>query len=634
MAKDKIEPDEVNKWFDEISISLKWRKPYEDTWRRNIDFLKGKVYDDTDEADRICVNMVYPYVRVVIPAVYSRNPDVLVNGRKRNDQNDELIRKRAELMQNLLRYYLKELDIKSEVKLCILDAILTGHAWVKTGYETQFTKEEKEISKKNETAASILLKALGVKESEEETEETPTYNEKITSESAWALRASPFDIIVPLLSRRPEELLWIDDRSICSYDEIMNNDDYYTKGLKPSANANQLLAALRGGNYNSSQFGDKLKYIIKHEIWDSTSKSVITLAEGFDKPLLVKPSEYTFLDSKYHPFKTLRFNELIDEFYPQTDIEPAEPQLEELNEVRTQMNNHRKRYNRRYISRPSAFDPQSKADLIQGDDGTIAETTPQMDDKPLQDIIQPLIDAPLPPEVYAVEIRTKDDIDNILGTNAYASEASGGARTATEASIIASQSRFRVEERVDQVGLFVEGILRNLAMISMYFMSKKDIYPILGTDAMYWEQKSSRRDIQREYDFEVAYGSMMPINREVDREQFLKLYVLAKDDPYYDQVKLRLQLARKFDLENPEDWLVPEIAAEIDKQRMKAAKLGLLLPGVEDRSGTSPGVGRVPDLGKRGGGILSDPQASGDVSGAEAEVPGGKGGTALADSPY
>jgi len=54
--------------------------------------------------------------------------------------------------------------------------------------------------------------------------------------------------------------------------------------------------------------------------------------------------------------------------------------------------------------------------------------------------------AQLPPEVYAVESRVKDDIYTILGTSDYASRASGGARTATEASIISLQTQNRVRE--------------------------------------------------------------------------------------------------------------------------------------------------------------------------------------------
>ena len=634
MGKTSMKEDEVNYWFKQIALSLKWREPYEKQWRHNIELLKGQVYDEVKDEDRICINKVYPYIRVVIPAVYSRNPDVLVEPRKRSQANDELRRKRAQVMQVLLRYYLKELDIKSEVKLCILDGILCGHAWVKTGYETQFTKEDKVKAEDNKNAVEKLMDALGMSTQEEEEEDTYTYNEKVTSESAWVLRESPFDIIVPALSRRPEELGWITGRSICPYEEVMENKEYFTKGLKPSANANQLLAALRSnGEYTKTSYGDDLKYVIKYEIWNEEDKNVITLADGFMTPLSVKDSGYTFLDSKYHPYRSLRFNELIDEFYPQTDLEPANAQFEELDETRTQMNNHRKRFNRRYLSRPNALDPQAKADLIAGADGTIVEVSTHADDRTLDDIVHPITDATLPPEVYAVEARIKDDIDDILGTNSYASQAGSSARSATEASIMASEARFRVEERIDQIGDFVEDILRNLAQISMYYMDKKQVSDIVGDDAKYWVQYDSRREIQREYDFGVVYGSSAPINRAVDREQFMKFYVMVKDDPYFDQAKLRLELSRKFDLENPEGWLVPQIAQEIDKQRMIAAKAGLLLPlpqGAENQSGTPGAPGRVPDLSKSAGGNLND---SGELGGMP-EIPGGAGGTALAPRAY
>jgi len=57
-------------------------------------------------------------------------------------------------------------------------------------------------------------------------------------------------------------------------------------------------------------------------------------------------------------------------------------------------------------------------------------------------------DAQLPPEVYAVESRVKDDIYNNSRNSDYASRASGGARTATEASIISSQTQNRVQREL------------------------------------------------------------------------------------------------------------------------------------------------------------------------------------------
>lgn len=625
---------QVGHWQNQIDLSLAWRQPYEDTWCRIIDYLKGSVV--LDDEDAIYINLVRPHVNVVIPAVYSRNPDVLVLPGRSSMVEDELVRKKAEVVQNVLKYYLRELDIKAEVKLCILDAIITGMAWIKTGYETEFETVEEELAEETETMISKALKYMGIKQEEKEEEEFDGFdNQKILYERPWALRTSVFDMIVPGLSRRPEELRWIGERIILPYDDVIANPDYNVDGLKPSVNANDLLQTLRGAKYNKLDFATDISYSILYEIYDRKTRYVYTLADGHPRALQCKPSKYTFLDSKYHPYLSLRFNEIIDEFYPQSDIEPAEEQLLELSEVRTKLNKHMRRYNRKYITRPGAFTPQAKADLRRAEDGTIVEHTDMFSETPLPDILHPVTDAAVPAEIYSVETRVKDDIFGILGTADYQSKASGGARTATEASIMATQSRFKVEERIDAVGIFVEHILRNLCLISRRFQDRESIAEIVGDDdAMYWDQTDDDNDLRNEFAFEVIYGSSAPISREIEKEQFMKFYAMAVNDPYYNQVKLRLELVRKSDLTNPETWLDDKIANMIESQRRVLARQGLLLEGVQNRAETPGSVGRVPDMGKRGERGPNDSSGLPERSDIRAQIPGGPGGTALARSPY
>lgn len=627
--KSKLSGEETSKWLDDISMSLVWRKPYEDVWDRVLDYFKGKYFKVLTDEEQICVNMVYPHVKVVIPSIYSRNPDVVVIPRRRDSVSDDIVRKRAQNMQSLLRYLLKSLDIKSEIKLCILDGILTGHAWVKTGYDTEFEKiAQEDYSEKS--VITNLLEKMGISEEDEEESEFQS-NEKIVSERPWALRTSPYDMIVPALSRRPEELPWISERIILPYEQVMDNPDYDTDGLKPTSNANELLSSLRGAKYNKIPLADKMQYVVLYETWCGKSGQVYTFADGHRrKPLEVKDSEYTFLDSRYHPYRMLRFNETPDEFYPMSDIEPAEPQLLELNETRSQMVTHRRRYNRRYITKPGAFDTNAKADLKAGADGAVIEVTSTYQDEPIESIMQPVTDANLPPEVYAVETRTKDDIYTILGTSDYASRASGGARTATEASIISSQTQNRVQERIDLIETFVNGIIRNLAQICQKYLDAEQIAPILGDDAVYWVQLNSRREIQGEYIYNIVYGSSTPINKDVDRAQFLQFYTLTKDDPMYDQEKLRLELARKFDLENPESWLSIEIQEQLEQARsivLRQTALGA--GGSKNRAATSQSAGRVPRPAAADTLPTGQPAGLGAARSMEPEVPGGTGGTAI-----
>ena len=612
---------DVRKWHRQIRCSLEWRKKYEEKWDRTIDALKGLYLDGQEDEDYITINMVRPHVNVVIPAVYSRNPDVLVVPR-RIDVEDEIIYRRAKLMQDLLRYYLAELDIKTETKLCILDAVLTGHGWMKTGYESEI--EEYEEGESAETLISRMLKKLGIKEEEEENEFK--FNEKVTSERVWSLRSSPYDIIVPVFSRRTEELPWIVERFIYPHDYVMSQDDWDTRGLKPSTNANELLAALRGSKNESFNYGDEVKFNVLYEVWDGVKRCTHLLAEGHDTPLKSDYTGYDMLDSGYHPYINLRFNEVTDEFYCDGDIIPAYPQLEELNEVRTKLNTHMKRYNRRYLSKPGVLNEQARADLKLGEDGSVIEVEQQYAEDDIQTLIWPIADAPVPAEIYQVETRVKDDIFTILGTSDYASVAQGGARTATEAQIIATQSRHKVEERIDLVEMFLQKILRNLAQISQRYMDREQVGAIVGMDAVFWTQIKSRREIRGEFQYAVVYGSTLPKNRGIEREQYSQFYAQALNDPYYNQVKLRIERVRKEELLNPETWLNPKLTQMLEMQRLAAAKQGMLLEGPKNALGSQGAPSSTN--GQGGEERLPTGQPAG-IGAARPSAPGGMGGTDL-----
>jgi len=590
----------------EIQLSKEWRKKIvEPKWNRHIDFLKNRVFDKA-ETDQIAVNMVHPHVRVVIPAIYSKNPDVLVKPRM-FDGDDLVTYKRAEVLEQVIRYYLKELDIKTEIKLCILDAILIGHSWIKTGYEVKTEVEEQQENElpKNKTVIRQAIEGMikgvsgffgGEQEEPEDMDRDNgvlTPNEKILYERPWALRVSPYDMFVPALSRRPEELKLIFERSIVPYQEALDNKDWDTTGLKPSANANELLASLRGTKWERIDIGNNAKYIIVWQAWDGNEGLVYTLAEGHPRPLKSKDITYNYLDTRFHPYLQLRFNEVPDEFYPMSDIEPAEPQLDELNSLRTQQNTHRKRYNRRYKARPGSLSLEAQELLRRGEDGAIIFVEDSTDDKSLDDIISPIQDAALPPEIYAMEQRVHDDIFTILGTSDYASEGNGS-RSATEASIIATQGKYRVDERVDLVGDFTGRIIRNLAQIAQFNIDDKKIRDIVGQDGRYWQQVTDPYQLRNEFSYETLYGSTAPINRDMARNQFNTAYLPASQDQYFNQIKLRIEYARQNFGDNPESWLDPHIAQQIEVQRLAALRQGLLLQPSIDQAGSRQSLLGMP----------------------------------------
>jgi hypothetical protein len=99
----------------------------------------------------------------------------------------------------------------------------------------------------------------------------------------------------------------------------------------------------------------------------------------------------------------------------------------------------------------------------------------------------------------------------------------------------------------------------------------------------------------------------------------------------YDQEKLRLELVRKFDLENPETWLVTELQDQLEQTRTMALKNLMLGGGASTNAPqSSQSLGRVPrpDSGQKL--PTGQPAGLGAARALEPEVPGGTGGTNLA----
>lgn len=573
-----LSTDDIKKKLAYIDLSKEWRKEKEKKWKRHLEYLQNKFFDTTDDPeDQIAVNLVFPMIKVIIPSIYSRNPDVLVNPRKGPEYQAN-----ADTMYKFIKYIVKEIDLKEEVKLVLLDALVFGHGWIKEGFQTDF-EEYEDDSEENTSILDVVKntvkEALGTDTTDYEKMYAVKQNDRVINEMPWALRVSPFNMFVPAYSMNPRVLPWIAEQIIMPLEDAKNNPMFEnTKNLKPSSGVRELLKNFLP---NPPALADEdCEYVILYDCWDGRTGKNYTLAKDHDKALQYKDNEYSFLKTRY-PYRMLRFNEVPDEFYPMSDVEPWEAQQLELNKIRTQMSIHRKRYNRKYVAKKDAFDDDDLESLKNGEDGTIVMT----EEDNVDAAIKPLQDAPIHQEVILTESRVKDDITEISGITGYQrGTADEGAKTATEASIVESQSRNRVEERLDVVNTFVLNVVSDIAKISQKFMTLEDVIPILGEDgAMGWLELSPE-DIQGEFTYDIVYGSSLPVNKDVDKQQFLQLYEMSSQDPYFNPVALRTELLRKFDQRDVRRFLSPMAIAQLE-QGGEGTPAAPIQPGVPGPSG-------------------------------------------------
>jgi len=222
-----------------------------------------------------------------------------------------------------------------------------------------------------------------------------------------------------------------------------------------------------------------------------------------------------------HPFFMLRNYEIPGFFYPMGELEAIEPLQYELNETRTQMMNHRKRYSRKWLFNESAFDDFGRQALASDDDNVIV---PVKGNENIQNVVVPMPALINPPEFYNQSTLIQNDIDRVSGVSEYQRGViPETTRTAREASIIAEAGNARVAEKLVAIENAIARCASNLIMLAQQYLTGQQTVRIVGTEnAPVW-LTFDKDYISGEFDFTVEAGSTAPRNEAFRRDMALQM---------------------------------------------------------------------------------------------------------------
>jgi hypothetical protein len=217
----------------------------------------------------------------------------------------------------------------------------------------------------------------------------------------------------------------------------------------------------------------------------------------------------------------IRNHDVPDEFYPMGELEAIEPLQRELNETRSQMMNHRKRFSRKYLFKESAFDSQGRSLLSSEEDNVMI---PVMSDEHLQNVIQPLPAVITPPEFYNQSNLISNDIETISGVSEYMrGQLPTMRRTATEASMIADAANSRSADKLAIIEGAISRVAERMVQLAQQFMDTEQVARVMGKNGDPVWVTFDTDYISGEFDFEVEAGSTAPNNESFRRQQALQL---------------------------------------------------------------------------------------------------------------
>ena len=541
------------------------------TWRRLNDLYRGKHWPSTtvNNQDLISVNLAFSTVNVIAPSVAVNYPKVVVQANNAEDRD------RAVFVEAVINHLWRHHDYRDPFRRAVKDFLIFGHGWIKVGWK--FTEQEQSVTSVERDA--LIEQAMSeagdfAMEAPELAGDLPTDEEiaanvpdtimRVVEDQPFVERISPFDVYVDPEATCMEDAKWIAQKMVRPL--AMAKKD---KRYKPSVR--KRLSGSRSYNlYDSNGYSEeKSQYVDERvtiwEFYNIVDNTLSVYAENGDE-YLVDPISMPYAYGQ--PFVMLRNYDVPDHFYPMGDLESIESLQLELDKTRSQLMNDRKRYARKYLYHERSFGPEGREALESDEDGRLVPVVDE--NKPLTEVVMPMPQIPISPEIYNYSNIIEDDINTVSGISEYARGAMPEIRrTATEASIIADAQNARAADKLAIIELCISRVARRVVQLMQQFMTGEQVarMSLRGGDNLWIPY--SREEIVGEYDYSVQAGSTQPMNETIRKQQAISLMnaVAPMIGTVIDPAAMAMHILETgFNISDPERFLMqqppPDVAAE------------------------------------------------------------------------
>jgi len=494
----------LTKYRNKLEQSRRWRREerYDDLWSRLIDLYRGKHHRTDIKEDQLLVNIAFATINVISPAVSINHPKIAVNAKRPEDADKAIV------TEAIINYWWQHYGCQEQFRRAVKDFLICGHGWVKTGY--RYVEEEKA---KEETATFDSYDELTTPSPEAAIE-----SELIIKEDrAFLERVSVFDMFVDPDATSMDDIRWIAQRTRRPMEDVKKDKRY-------NASARGDAAPSHYSKWGQDEFRPRVStdkedaYVEVWEWYDIDRNTMSVFCDGSDK-FLISPTKMPFLFG--HPYTMIRNYDVPDYFYPIGELEAIEPLQKELNETRTQMMNHRKRFARKYLYKESAFDQLGRTALESEEDNVMV---PVITDEPLPNVMMALPATITPPEFYNQSNMIISDIDRISGVSEFMRGASTEIRrTATESSLLQDAANARTADKLATVEQSVAQVARRLVALTQQFMTGEQVARITAKNGEQVCITYDREYLEGDFDFEVEAGSTQPQNESFRRQMALQM---------------------------------------------------------------------------------------------------------------
>jgi hypothetical protein len=432
-----------------IEASKGYRRKLIPLWSTNVDYRRGKPFTSQPDEDQIAVNLDWALVKAKQAQLFSQVPQARVM------HGEDLLPAQtpwAITFQKKLNDIIAEAGIESAMDECLPDCINTaGIGTVLVSYEAIVKDVPLPIDPANPAAGTTSVP-------------------KVMDRRYLVQRISPADLLWPInfTGANFDHAPWIGRSGRVTWSEAVQQF-----GLKEADKENVLSEDRPSMDRLTSDVDrDKLsaddmvgfdEVFFYEQAYDSDATSYKTIhhlvfVNGKTEPVIDEPwkgqkiqDDGSVLGAQKYPIRTLTLAYLSDESIPPSDSAIARPQIDEINESRTQMIRQRQRSIPIRTANVNLLDPSVLQGLMRG---TWQNIVPVQGDG--SRAIQEVSRSSFPPENYKFYEMAKSDLGEMWNMSSNQLGSGEGIETKGEASSIQAGIGTRlVRERAIVASFFV-----------------------------------------------------------------------------------------------------------------------------------------------------------------------------------
>lgn len=593
--------DSQRLWEDQINRAKKVRESWKKLFKvdMGIEYYDGKQNPGYPESDWITINKIYSHLKARLPALYAADPYFYVKPKKSytpNPMDIALYEKRAKIRQAYLNYLKGELKLKQKARLCIQDAHF-AYGVLKSHYVSD-EFENPDAGKPMMDAETPLIGEDGQPLIEPET--IPVNGKyKFTrvhpDDFLWGEDAGPLEDDWPWVAQRIREtfdkaeknpryskvaLKTIRGTSEISGDEEKKREER-KKGSDVKGRSEQIKKTKKPSNIG------KPDILVAWEIYNLAENTWLIIAEGAEIPLREEGPLPVGIEN--HPFSILRFTMRDDSPYPIPPVSPGLDPAREYNQARSDIQKHRKRFNRKYEAVESQLADESELDKLEsGGDGTVIRVL-------ATGTVSPIQDAQIDQTRYQELAYLGNEMTELFGGTSDESRGIAGADSATQAGILDKRLEIKEGDAMSEVVDWITTAASKMDQLVQANITGDEAVKVVGPQGEYWEmvRESDYQKINGEFEYTVNVGATIPQMPQVERSSWMAFLGLLANFP---QLLLSKRLFKRMaEMHHIEDEAMLDEVYAIGKMMMSGQ---LPMPG---QQGSQPNVGETRPVSAVGG---------------------------------